>query len=148
MIVPYSRVMKIRRTIALLGLTCVSGALLAGCALIHGPADRVDEFVAAGHECTGSWWIGDVREGTSDEARVVAENALAEAEVSPEVLAAATNLLDDSKNDVERQSTSKLDFESEAYMLTVTLHVKDELDAAGYPDIDRVLEVWSEHTCS
>lgn len=147
-VLAYPRGMKVFRTIALLGLVCVSGAALAGCSLAHGPADRVDEFVAAGQDCTGSWWIGDVREGTSDEARVVAETALAEAEVSPEALASTANLLDDSKNDHERQQTSAVDFESETYMLAVTLQVKDQLDAAGYPDVDRVLEVWSESTCS
>lgn len=89
-----------------------------------------------------------MREDTSDEARMVAETALAEATVTSEALVAAASLLDDSKNDAVRQNTSTLDFEGEVYLLAVTLHVKDELDAAGYPDIDRVLEVWSEHTCS
>ncbi|WP_313358214.1 hypothetical protein [Microbacterium sp.] len=44
--------------------------------------------------------------------------------------------------------SSAVDFESEAYMLVVTLQVKDALDEAGYPDSDRVIEVWSEHRCS
>ena len=51
-------------------------------------------------------------------------------------------------NNVERERTSAVDLDSEAYMLAVTLYVKDELDAAGYPDIDRVIEVWSERSCS
>lgn len=146
--VPYPRLMTRTRPIALLGISCLTGALLSGCALVHGPADRVDEFAAAGAECTGSWWIGNLREGTSDEARVVAESALAEAEVSPDALASARSLLDDSKNDYERENTTAQELEREAYMLTVTLHVKDQLEAAGYPDIDRVVEVWAESSCS
>ena len=121
---------------------------LAGCTLIHGPADRVDEFEATGQNCTGSWWLGDLRAGTDEEARLVAETALAQAEVTPDALKAASSLLDMSKNEYERQRTSAVDFESEAYMLTVTLYVKNELDAAGYPDIDRVIEIWSDRGCS
>ncbi|MDQ0614881.1 hypothetical protein QF046_002522 [Microbacterium sp. W4I4] len=136
------------RRIAFLGIACLASALLAGCALVRGPADRVDEFVAAGAACTGSWWIGDPREGTSDEARVIAEAALAEAEVSPVALASTVSLLNDSKNDYERANTSAQALEREAYLLTVTLHVKDQLDTAGYPDIDRVVEVWSDSACS
>ncbi len=48
----------------------------------------------------------------------------------------------------DRLLSSAVDFESEAYMLVVTLQVKDALDEAGYPDSDRVIEVWSEHRCS
>lgn len=121
---------------------------MAGCALINGPADRTDDFVAAGQKCTGSWSLGDLREGTDPEAQTVAELALAEAEVTPETLASATSLLEFSKSDYERERTSEAELHSEAYMLTVTLHVKDKLEAAGYPDTDRVIEVWSKHSCS
>ncbi len=122
--------------------------MLSGCALAQGPADRTDEFTAAGQSCSGSWWLGDLKEGTSTEAREVAEAALAEAEVTDVKLEAATSLLDLSKNDSESASTTEVDFESEAYMLAVTLQVKDALEEAGYPDSDRVLEVWSEWNCS
>lgn len=130
------------------GLTCVAAVVLTGCALLQGPADRTDEFTAAGHECSGSWWLGDLKEGTSAEAREIAEDALAAAEVTDDRLEAATNLLDLSKNDAERKRTTPVDFESEAYMLAVTLQVKDALEEAGYPDSDRVMEVWSERKCS
>lgn len=53
-----------------------------------------------------------------------------------------------SKNDVERRRTTAVDFDSEAYMLTVTLQVKGALEEAGYPDSDRVMEVWSDRRCS
>lgn len=115
---------------------------------MQGPADRTDEFTAAGQECTGSWWLGDLREGASTEAQEVAENALAAAEVTDDRLEAATSLLDLSKSDAERKSTTEVDFESEAYMLAVTLQVKDALEEAGYSDSDRVMEVWSERNCS
>lgn len=68
--------------------------------------------------------------------------------MSPDALASARSLLDDSKNDYERENTTAQELEREAYMLTVTLHVKDQLEAAGYPDIDRVVEVWAESSCS
>ena len=122
--------------------------VLAGCSLVQGPADRTDEFEVAGQNCTGSWWLGDVRNGTSNEAKEVAEEALSAADVSADRLDAAIRLLDDSKNDVERKATTTVDLESEAYMLAVTLQVKDALDEAGYPDIDRVMEIWSERSCS
>ncbi|MDR6868480.1 hypothetical protein J2Y69_003099 [Microbacterium resistens] len=122
--------------------------LFSGCASLRGPADRTDRFVAAGQDCIGSWWIDDLREGTREEARSIAERALEEDDVSEESLESARSLLDMSMNEQERRNTSDVAFGSEAYMLAVTLHVKNELDEAGYPDIDRVLEVWSDHTCS
>lgn len=121
---------------------------LSGCALVHGPADRTDEFRAADRECTGSWWLGDLRAGVSADARQVAEKALADAEVTDDRLASAASLLDLSRNELESASTSAVEAESEAYVLAVTLQVKDALDEAGYPDIDRVMEVWSERRCS
>ena len=140
--------MKTSRLLVAVGLTCVATAILTGCALVQGPADRTDEFTAAGQDCSGSWRLGDLTEGTSLEARKVAEEALADAEVTDDRLEAATRLLDMSKNDAERASTTAVDFESEAYMLAVTLQVKDELEEAGYPDSDRVMEIWSERSCS
>lgn len=140
--------MRTLRTGVAIGLVGLLALTSAGCSLVRGPADRTDEFAAAGQQCTGSWWLGDLREGTDPEALEVAERALAAATVKPEELADARNLLDDSKNEAEREGASAVDFESEAYMLTVTLAVKDELDAAGYPDIDRVIEIWSERSCS
>lgn len=136
------------RLLTVSGITLGAVMLLAGCSLVQGPADRTDQFVAAGKDCSGSWWLGDLREGTDDEAQRIAEEALTNAVVTPDALSAAISLLDDSKNDAERQRTSAVDLESEAYMLTVTLQVKDELDAAGYPDSDRVIEVWSDRQCS
>lgn len=119
----------------------------AGCAAAFGPADRVEEFTAAGHECVGSWWLGALREGAPAEAREIAERALATAPVTEDSLAAATSLLDLSMNDQEQRNAAPVDVEGEAYLLAVTLHVKSELEAAGYPDSDRVIEVWSEHSC-
>lgn len=139
---------KTPRLLVAVGLVCAAAVVLSGCALAQGPADRTDEFTAAGQDCTGSWWLGDLREGTSPEAREVAEEALVEAEVTDDRLESATSLLDLSKNEAERASTKAVDFESEAYMLAVTLQVKEALDEAGYPDIDRVMEVWSERRCS
>ncbi len=140
--------MSIRRPILTTVLGVASIALLAGCALAQGPADRTDEFVAAGQNCTGSWWLGDLREGTNPEAAEVAEQALDNATVSASQVEEAEGLLDFSYTEAERRDISPVEFASEAYMLTVTLQVKDALDAAGYPDIDRVLEVWSERRCS
>lgn len=124
------------------------GMTMTGCALINGPADRTDEFVAAGQECTGSWTLGNLRAGTDSEAQTVAERALAEAEVTPKTLASAVSMVELSKTDAEREETSEAELRSEAYMLSVTLHIKDELDAAGYPDIDRVIEIRVDHRCS
>ena len=115
---------------------------------MHGPADRTDQFTVAGKECTGSWWLGDLRGATSAGAREVAEEALVEAEVTDDRLDSATSLLEISHNEAERASTTVVDVESEAYMLAVTLQVKDALAKAGYPDIDRVMKVWSERRCS
>ncbi|MBA8816364.1 hypothetical protein FHX48_001437 [Microbacterium halimionae] len=140
--------MKFRHGILAVGITALAGITMTGCAVIHGPADRTDDFVVVGHDCTGSWSLGDLREGTDPEAQTVAELALAEADVTPETFASSVSLLELSKNEYEREQTSEVELHSEAYMLTVTLQVKDKLDAAGYPDIDRVIEVWSDHRCS
>lgn len=132
-----------------LGVALAAVALAgAGCAAAFGPADRVDEFTAAGQACVGSWWLGALREGTPDEARDIAESALATAPVTQDSLAAAAGLLDLSMSDQERRDAAPADVEAEAYMLAVTLHVKSELEAAGYPDSDRVIEVRSERSCS
>lgn len=138
---------KTTRRFAAAGVGTIAVAVLAGCALMQGPADRTDEFVAAGRGCTGSWWLGELREGTDPEAKAVAETALAAAEVTADHRVAATSLLDLSQSDAERERSSAVDRESEAYMLAVTLQVKDALDAAGYPDADRVIEIWSERDC-
>lgn len=139
--------MQLRQEPLAVGVTAIAGISMAECALVNGPAERTDKFVAAGQECTGSWSLGNLREGTDSEAHTVAELALAGAEVTPETPASAVSLLELSKNDYERDETSEVELQSEAYMLAVTLHVKDELDAAGYPDIDRAIEVWSDHRC-
>lgn len=138
---------KPTRHFAAAGVGTIAVAVLAGCTLVQGPADRTDEFVAAGRDCTGSWWLGELREGIDPEAKAVAGTALAAAEVTADHRAAATRLLDLSQSDAERERTSAVDLESEAYMLAVTLQVKEALDAAGYPDADRVMEIWSERDC-
>ena len=123
--------MRPRRLVATIGLSCLALATLSACGVIRGAPDRVDGFVAAGHDCTASWWLGDVRAGVDEEARLVAEVALAEAEVSDEAWDAKRSLLDLAMDDDERQRTSAVD-----------------LDAAGYPDNDRAIEMWSDRNCS
>lgn len=139
---------KTTRAFVAVSVACAVALVLTGCSLVQGRADRTDEFMAAGQECTGSWWLGGLRDGTSIKAREVAEAALSAAHVSADRLESATSLLADSKNDAERKRTTSVDLESEAYMLAVTLQVKDALDEAGYPDRDRVMEIWSERHCS
>lgn len=120
----------------------------AGCGVGRGPADRTDHFTAAGVRCTGSWWLEETRHDTGHEALTVAERALAGAQVTPEALDSAVRLVELSMTDDQSSSSSPSGLESEAYMLAVTLHVKDALDAAGYPDIRRAVEIRSQHTCS
>lgn len=130
--------------------TTMAGAMVlaTGCAAALGPADRVDEFTAAGQDCVGSWWLGAPRGDAPDEVLRIAEKALATAPVTVDSLAAASSLLDLSMNDQERREHAPAEVEGEAYLLAVSLHVKSELEAAGYPDSDRSIEIWSEHACS
>lgn len=121
--------------------------LTVSCSAQAEPASKTANFEAAGSSCVGSWRLENVSAAGPEEALEVAETALAEAEPSAADLAEASSLLDLSMTNDERANASEVEFASEAHMLAVTTMVKDALEAHGYPDDERVVEIWSEHRC-
>jgi outer membrane biogenesis lipoprotein LolB len=129
-------------------LATLSALLLTGCSLAQGPADRETAFMVEGRDCTAQWWLGEPAPGTPAEALTVAREALDEAEVSDADMEQWKGLISLSQDESEARATSDVDLAREAYVQAVREHVRDELAAAGYPDEDRVIEVYAESRCS
>lgn len=92
-----------------------------------------------------SWWLGPLADGTPDDARSVAEDALAGARVTDAELAEWRTILAGDP-DVTWRSETKL--EGSAYREVVRADVREALDEAGYPDTNRVIEVYSDLHCT
>lgn len=121
---------------------------LAGCGIVVPPIggpDRTDTVEVSGGECEVSWWLGPLAEGIPDAARRVAKKALASARVSSAERAEWRSILADDP-DVTWRSEAKL--EGSAYREVVRAHVREALDEAGYPDTNRVIEVYSDLHCT
>ncbi len=99
-----------------------------------------------GGECTAQWWLGDLKAGVSDEAEQIAGAALRDATVTEPSLAEWQSILEDSQS--EGAELSAMELEGQAHIEVVRAHVREKLDGAGYPDSDRVIEVWSDLACS
>lgn len=92
-----------------------------------------------------SWWLGPLADGVPDDAHRVAEKALAGARVTDVEVAEWRAILADDP-DVTWRSEAKL--EGSAYREVVRADVRDALDEAGYPDANRVIEVYSDLRCT
>ena len=126
-------------TIALTGVAL----LLSGCS--SRPADREESFSTAAAECSASWWLEDAQDNVPEEAHAVARAALEDAKVSEEDLRRWEQLLRDSESEESRIPDDRL--EGHAYVEAVRSAVRDELERAGYPDQDRLIEVTSQLNC-
>lgn len=133
---------------AFLAVIAVTGVILSGCMNPLRPADRTDTFASEGAECVASWWIGEPHDGFDDETREIALKALAEAEVTPESYESALSLVEFGQSTDEYYSTTQVEREREARMWVITFYVQNELDLAGYPDINRALEIYSDVHCT
>ncbi|UNK72053.1 hypothetical protein [Microbacterium sp. H1-D42] len=127
--------------------TLIAGAIaLSGCSALRGAPDREDTFTTSYGECTAQWWLGSPGDSVPEQASDIAEASLAEADVTPESNAEWQALLVDSQSEGAEVPEDRL--EGQAYIEVVREHVRNELDAGGYPDTERVIEVWSDLRCS
>lgn len=134
------------RVVVLISLTLAGAVTMSGCSLLRGTPDREDTFATEHGECTARWWLDPPTDDVPADTRAVAEAALASAEVTPESSQYWQNLLLDSQSDGAEIPEHRL--EGQAYIEVVRAYVRERLDAGGYPDENRVIEVWSDLTCS
>lgn len=126
----------------------VSGLILmTGCGLVpplSGP-DRAEVVSVPGGSCEISWWLSPAVDDPPAEARRVAADALNEATVSDSQWASWYRLLND---DPDLDSMPQMRLHGSAYLEAVREDVRSALDEAGYPDIERVIEVYSNLSCT
>ncbi|MFD5224402.1 hypothetical protein ACFWHT_02135 [Microbacterium sp. NPDC058342] len=134
------------RALSLVVLGIAGTIALSGCGAVRGTPDREDTFATSYGECTAQWWIAPSTADTPQEASEIASAALADARVTAESSSEWQQLLVDTQSEGAEIPEDRL--EGQAHVEVVREHVRDELDAGGYPDVDRVIEVWSDLRCS
>lgn len=127
----------------------VLGALtpaLASCshAQTEGQPDRTELISVPDGECDISWWLAPLVEDVSAEAEKIAAVALADAEVDAGEWQEWHTLLD---GDPDNDTANSVRLHGAAYLEVVRADVRAALEAAGYPDADRIIEVYSELNC-
>ena len=122
-------------------------AVLAGCrgAYPSGDPDRSESVVVPGGMCEIQWWLAAVSEDTPAEAKRIAADALASAEVGDAAWDEWHALLD---GDPDLDSVNPVRLQGTAYLEVVRASVRETLDEAGFPDVKRVVEVYSDLDCS
>ena len=121
--------------------------VLAGCGLVpplSGP-DRSEVVSVPGGTCEISWWLSPAVDDPPADATRTAAKALEEASVSDAQWADWYRLLDD---DPDLGSVSEIRLRGSAYLESVREDVRTALEEAGYPDIERVIEVYSSLSCA
>jgi hypothetical protein len=126
-------------------ITLVS--VLAGCRGFHTEAepDRAESITVPGGKCEISWWLTSLIEDVPEEAQRTAVRALATADVGADEWEAWHAALD---GDPDNDSGNPVRLYGAAYLEAVRAEVRDALDAAGYPDTTRIIEVYSDLTCA
>ena len=122
-------------------------SVLVGCQVgpqTEGPPDRTESIAVPGGECNISWWLTPLVEDIPEEAGKIAAAALSAADVSADEWEEFHALLD---GDPDNDSASPVRLHGAAYLEVVRNDVRDALEAAGYPDTDRIIEVNSELNC-
>jgi hypothetical protein len=125
----------------------VSAGVLSGCSLLQGPPDREETFSVAGGECTAWWWLGQLQNGVPGEAETVAAAALDDADVSVASREEWESILASSYADDDIDVT-EAELEGQAHIEVMRARVRSDLESAGYPDSNRVIEVWSDLRCN
>jgi hypothetical protein len=136
-----------RRPAVALASLAAGSFLLAGCGYLPpliGP-DRAEVVRVPGGTCEISWWLSPAVDDPPAEASRVAVDALDEASVSDSQWAFWYQLLND---DPDLASMSQVRKHGSACLEAVKEDVRSALEDAGYPDIERVIEVYSNLSCS
>ena len=121
--------------------------VMTGCGLVppaSGP-DRAETVSVPGGTCEIEWWLSPAVDDPPAEASSIATKALDEATVSDSQWSEWYSLLDD---DPDLDSVPEIRLRGSAYLESVREDVRDALEKAGYPDIERVIEVYSHLSCS
>lgn len=132
----------------LLGLPLLASVLAAtGCGLIPPPQgpDRSEMVSVPGGTCEISWWLGPAVDDPPAEALSIATKALDEATVSESQWSDWYDLLD---GDPDLDDVSDIRLRGSAYLESIREDVRTALDEAGYPDSERVVEVFSHLACA
>lgn len=111
---------------------------------VSGP-DRADEVPVPGGTCKISWWLSPAVEDPPADAERIAAKALEDATVSESQWSDWYRLLDD---DPDLDSVPEIRLSGSAYLEGVREDVREALEEAGYPDIERVIEVYSNISCA
>lgn len=135
--------MKVSRFLPLLVIGAVA---LSGCSVLRGAPDREESFATSYGECTAQWWLEDLADDVPDDAQGAARTALEDAQVSEDERAEWESVLLDSQSEGAEIPEDRL--EGQAHIEVVRAEVRAALDDAGYPDQDRIIEVWSDLNCS
>ncbi len=98
-----------------------------------------------GGTCEISWWLAPAVDDPPAEAKPIALEALAEATVSEAQWSSWYQLLND---DPDLDYIPEVRLQGSAYLEAVREDVRVALEAAGYPDIERVIEVYSNLSCA
>ncbi|KNY07941.1 hypothetical protein AKH00_06920 [Microbacterium sp. GCS4] len=107
--------------------------------------DRSEIVSVPGGACEISWWLSPAVDDPPAEAGRIAAEALDEATVSDAQRASWFRLLDD---DPDLDSVPVIRLHGSAYLEAVREDVRSALDDAGYPDTERVIEVYSTLSCA
>lgn len=127
------------------GLIAVCVAGCQGPPPYSGEPDRAETIPVTGGECALSWWLEPLADDTPASALRIAEEHLAEADVTQRQWDQWRTTLE-SDPDADWPSEGLL--QGRAYIEVVRAEVRAALEAAGYPDTDRVIEVYADVTCS
>lgn len=110
-----------------------------------GEPDRVDTVSVADGVCEVSWWLSPLADDVPDDAWRIAAERLADAEVSQSRWDEWRTILE---SDPDINWTSEGLLQGHAYLEAVRAEVRASLEEAGYPDTNRVIEVYSDISCS
>ncbi|WP_298038268.1 hypothetical protein [uncultured Microbacterium sp.] len=137
-----------RRWLLWLGLAFagVVALVLAGLYLTRGPVSFLDPDRAEMiNGCEVAWKLEVLDERAPAQAMEVAAVALRDAEPDPDSLHLWEETLSNSDDSVKPPTGERL--EALAYAEAVRAEVRDALDAAGYPDNQRVVETYTDVHC-
>ncbi|MGF6823081.1 hypothetical protein M2317_001992 [Microbacterium sp. ZKA21] len=133
---------------SLLGVSLMASALaMTACAPVPpvGGPDRSEAVPVPGGTCDISWWLSPAIDDPPAEAGRIAAKALEDARVSDSQWSDWYSLLDD---DPDLDSVPEIRLRGSAYLESVREDVRVALDEAGYPDTERVIEVYSSLSCT
>lgn len=137
-----------KRTVVTAVMLAAAVVMLAGCRgvpEVDGPPDRAEIVAVPGGDCELAWGLVPVEASTPTEALDTAREALGGSRVSEGEWNDAVQVL---RADPDNAGADERRLYASAYLGVVQQDVRNALDAAGYPDTDRQVEVRVSLTCS